>query len=53
MYTEAFSYQQAMGELMAGIISRPRSNIHNMLANFAQNDEFMSRLLDVSKAFTD
>lgn len=42
-----------MGELISGIIARPRKNIHNMLDSFAQNDEFMLRLLNVSRAFNE
>mmetsp|Transcript_30449 Transcript_30449/g.40497 ORF Transcript_30449/g.40497 Transcript_30449/m.40497 type:complete len:90 (+) Transcript_30449:148-417(+) len=53
MYKEALSYQHALGELICGIIERPRSNIHALLTDFAKNDEFMSRLLEVSKAFTE
>ena len=42
-----------MGDLVGGIISDPVKNIHGLLANFAEKDAFMARLIGVSKAFQD
>ena len=42
-----------MGDLVSGIISNPRQNIHELLADFSSKDAFMARLINVSKAFAD
>ena len=42
-----------MGDLIGSIISNPRRNIHDLLANFASKDIFMARLINVSKAVAD
>lgn len=42
-----------MGDLIGGIVSEPRRHIHDLLAECASKDAFMSRLIDVSKAFAD
>ena len=53
IYKQAYDLQTAMGDLIASIISNPRTHIHDLLANFAAKDPFMARLINMSKAFAD
>ena len=53
IYKNAYNLQTAMGDLIGSIISNPRRNIHDLLANFASKDIFMARLINVSKAVAD
>ena len=51
MYKQGYRMQTAFGELIAGMISRPQENIHQILGGFAEHDHFMQRLLTVSETF--
>ena len=51
-YKHALQLQPSMGILMAGIIRQPEM-IANILKKTAENDKFVERLLQVSKAFND
>ena len=42
-----------MGDLVGGIIGDSRQNIHGLLADFAAKDNFMRKLIDVSRAYAD
>jgi hypothetical protein len=42
----------AMGKLVAGIVRDP-SMINKTLDSFSKQDDFIARLLDVSKAFNE
>ena len=53
MYREAVRLQYALGDLVSGIITKPQTNIHRLLANFSAKDEFLARLVNVSKAFNE
>ena len=52
IYSEAYTLQTAMGDLIGGIIANPVKNIHELLADFSTKDAFLLRLINVSKAFT-
>lgn len=42
-----------MGVVVADMVKRPNSFIHNVLNPFAESDDFIKRLLKVSAAFND
>ena len=53
MYKKAIAYQEPMGEVVGGIVRDPVKNIHELLRDFSAKDEFMEKLLQISRAFTD
>ena len=53
IYKQAYELQSAMGDLVGSIIANPARNIHGLLADFAEKDAFMARLIAVSKAFSE
>lgn len=42
-----------MGVVVADMVKRPNGFIHEVLKPFAENDDFIRRLLEVSAAFND
>jgi glutathione synthase len=53
MMSNALNLQIPMGELICGIIHKPESNIHQLLADFSEKDEFMNILVEISKTFNE
>jgi hypothetical protein len=51
-YKHALELDPAMGKLVAGIVRDP-SMINKTLDSFSKQDDFIARLLDVSKAFNE
>ena len=52
-YKEAIAYQQPMGQVVSGIVKDPEQHIHTLLKDFAEKDDFMKRLLKISRVFND
>ena len=53
MYKNAIELQKPMGDVIAGIIKDPVTNIHSLLRDFSAKDEFMKMLLEISRAYND
>lgn len=45
------AYQPVVGRLLGGLVGDPDQYIHGILYDFSKNDQFMQKLLSISKEF--
>ena len=53
LFVEALSLQPLLGNVVAGIVRDPEQNIACVLKEMEKLDEFLHKLLEISKAFNE